>query len=37
MLEADGYLLGTAANLGYLSGAMKHYLVKYPLTRSVVC
>ena len=24
MLEADGYLLGSPANLGYLSGAMKH-------------
>jgi hypothetical protein len=24
MLEADGYLLGSPVNLGYLSGAMKH-------------
>jgi multimeric flavodoxin WrbA len=24
MLEADGYVLGSPANLGYLSGAMKH-------------
>jgi hypothetical protein len=34
MLEAaDGYLLGPRPNLGYLSGALKHYLVDYPAIR----
>ncbi|MGE2692299.1 flavodoxin family protein [Mycolicibacterium pulveris] len=32
MLEADGYLFGTTANFGYMSGALKHFFdtVYYP-------
>lgn len=30
MQESDCYLLGTPANFGCMSGALKHYLVDYP-------
>jgi hypothetical protein len=33
MLEANGYLLGSPANLGYMSGALKLYFGEYPSTR----